>query len=132
MIDLPKTKQGIVIALSLPEDDARRHIKDNIFDQISMENLKTDGGLTVLLNVLDNLLGTDDLVDSLERYDDFEKLERKDGHSIKDYISMFDFKYKKIEMKNIKFSQEVLAFRLLRKANISRNVQLLIFERNKY
>ena len=93
--DLPKTKQGIVIVFSLPEDDDRRHIKENIFDQISMENLKTDGGLTVLFNVLENLLGKDDLVDSLERYDDFENFERKDGQSTKDYISMFDYKYKK-------------------------------------
>ena len=124
--DLPKTKQGIVIALSLPEDDDKRHIKESIFNQISIEILKTDGGLTVLLNFLDSLLGKDDLMESLEKYDDFEKFERKGGQSIKDYISMLDYKYKKIEKKNMKLTSEVLAFRLLRRANISRNEQLLI------
>ena len=72
------------------------------------------------------MLGKDDIVDSLEKYDDFEQFKRKDGQSIKDYISMFDYKYKKIEKKNMKFTSEVLAFQLLGKANISRNEQLLI------
>ena len=65
--DLPNTKQGIVIALSLGEDDDRRHIKESIFDQISIEILKTDGGFTVVLIFLDSLLVKDDLMDSLEK-----------------------------------------------------------------
>ena len=44
VIYLLKSKQGIVMSLLLPGDGDRRHIKENIFDQISIEYLKTGGG----------------------------------------------------------------------------------------
>ena len=42
---------------------------------------------------------------------------------------MFDFKYKRMEKKHMKLSPEVLAFRLLKKANITRKEKLLILTR---
>ena len=42
--DLAKTKQGIAIALSLPEDDESK-IKDKVFYQMSLEDLKSEDGL---------------------------------------------------------------------------------------
>ena len=39
--DLAKNKQGIAVALSLPEDDEHQ-IKDKVFDQISIDYLKSD------------------------------------------------------------------------------------------
>ena len=125
LTDLPKSKQGIVVALSLPEDDNTR-IREKVFDQISLQDLKTDDGLIILLNFLDKHCGKDELVDSLEKYEDFESFEREDGQSIQNFISMFDLKYKKIEQKNMKLAPEVLAFRLLKKANITRTEKLLI------
>ena len=41
------SKQGIAIALSLPGDD-ETHIRDKVFDQISIDDLKSDDGLTIL------------------------------------------------------------------------------------
>lgn len=55
LTDLPKFKQGIVIVLSLPEDGETR-IRGLIFDEITLENLKTDGGSTILLNALDKYI----------------------------------------------------------------------------
>ena len=39
--DLSKDKQGIAIALSLPEDDESQ-IREKVFDQISVDDLKSD------------------------------------------------------------------------------------------
>ena len=46
--DLPKNKQGIAVALSLPADDEHQ-IKDEVFDQIPLDDLKTDFGLNILI-----------------------------------------------------------------------------------
>ena len=110
--DLQKTKQGIVVALSLPVD-----IRERIFTQISTEKLKSEDGLAVLLKFLDNQLGKDDLFDSLQKYDDFENFERYEKQSIQDFIGMFDMKYKRIQKKGMELTPELLAFRLMKKAN---------------
>ena len=124
LTDLAKNKQGIVVALSLPEDET--NIKEKVFDEIPLEDLKTADGLIILLRFLDKLLGKDDLVDSFEKYDDFEKFERKPGQPINEYLSSFEWKYRKIENKSMKLPPEVLAYRLIKKANISREEKLII------
>ena len=43
-----KSKQSIAVALSLPEDDENQ-IKDKVFDQISLDELKGENGLNILL-----------------------------------------------------------------------------------
>ena len=44
--DPAKNKQGIAVALSLPEDDEHQ-IKDKVFDQISIDDLKDNFGLDI-------------------------------------------------------------------------------------
>ena len=124
LTDLAKGKQGIVVALSLPEDET--NIKEKVFNEIPLEDLKTDDGLTILLKFLDKLLGKEDSIDSLEKYEDFERFERNAGQSINEYLSSFEWKYKKIENKGMKLPAEVLAFMLIKKANISGDEKLLI------
>ena len=94
--DLSKDKQGIAIALSLPDDDESQ-IREKVFDQIAIDDLKNNDGLTVLINFLDEHLAKDDLTDSLEKFVD--DLYRTDGQSVTEYIAIFDSKYKKIEKK---------------------------------
>ena len=53
-----------------------------MFDQIPVDDLKSDDGLTVLLKFLDQHLAKDDLTDSLEKFEDFEDFKRADGQSI--------------------------------------------------
>lgn len=61
--ELSKNKQGIAIALSLPEDDESQ-IREKVFDQISINDLKSEDGLSVLIGFLDQHLAKDDLTDS--------------------------------------------------------------------
>ena len=116
--DLAKNKQGIAVARSLPEADEHQ-IKDKVFDQISIDDLKGNFGLNILIAFLDKHLAKDDLADSLEKFDDFK---RNDGQSINEYIAVFDSKYRKIEKTSL--PSEILAFKLLKKANITKEERL--------
>ena len=69
--DLKEDKQGIAIALTLPEDDESQ-IREKVFDQIPIDNLKSADVLNVLLNFLDQHLAKDDLSDSPEMFEDFD------------------------------------------------------------
>ena len=53
--DLKEDKQGIAIALTLPEDDESQ-IRDKVFDQIPIDDLKSADVLNVLMNFLDEHL----------------------------------------------------------------------------
>lgn len=64
--DLIKDKQGIAaVALSLPEEDETQ-VREKMFDQIPIDDLNCDDGLSVLLNFLDHHLTKDNLTDSLK------------------------------------------------------------------
>ena len=66
-----KTKQGIVIALSLPENE-EFHIKEKVFKQVSLDDLKKKNGLDILIQFLDKHLKKDDLTDSIEKFEEFD------------------------------------------------------------
>ena len=123
--ELSKNKQGIAVALSLPDDDENK-IKDKVFDQIALDELKDENGLNILIAFLDKHLGKDDLADSIEKFEDFDDFKRKDGQTIQEFIAMFDSKYRKIEKKDMSLPSEILAFKLLKKANITKEEKLLV------
>ena len=52
--DLSSRKQAIAVALSLPEEDETQ-IRDKVFDQIPLEELKTENGLSLLVTFLINI-----------------------------------------------------------------------------
>lgn len=123
--DLHKTKRGVAIALTLPESDKHR-IREKVFDQIDIEDLKKENGFQTLVTFLDKHLEKDDLVDSLEKFEEFEDFERGDDQTINDFIAEFDSKYRKIEKKNMKLPHEILAFKLLRKAKITKEEKMIV------
>ena len=129
--DLRQDKQGIAIALSLPEEDESK-IREKVFDQIPLDDLKSDDGFTVLLNFLDKHLAKDDLSDSLEKFEDFEDFKRVEGQSINEYVATFDAKYRKVEKKKMTLPSEILAFKLIRKANITKEEKLLVLTGMNY
>ena len=129
--DLSKEKQGIAVALTLPENDETQ-IREKVFDQLRLDELKNYDGLNVLINFLDQHLAKDDLTDSLEKFEDFEDFKRLEAQSINEFVAMFDSKYRKIEKKNMTLPPEILAFKLLRKANISKEEKLLVLTGMNY
>ena len=63
--ELDKKKRGIAIALSMPENDPSG-VRDKIFNEISLEQLNTDGGVDILINYMNSLFKRDELSDVYE------------------------------------------------------------------
>ena len=124
--DINRNKQGIMVALSLHQTD-ELPVREKLFNEISVADLKSDDGLSTLLEFLDQNLGKDDLTDSFDKFEDFNKFQSKQRMSVQEYISAFDTKYKKIEEKGVTFPSEILAFQLVEKANVTRKERLIIF-----
>lgn len=123
--DFAKGKQGIVVALSLPEED-ETGIRERVFDEMKLADLKKDDGLQKLIAYMDKQLGKDDLADCLEKFEDFEDYKREQAQTMMDYISKFDHKYNKIMKLNMKLPSAVLAFMLLKKADITTTEKMLV------
>lgn len=123
--DVDPKKRGIAIALTLPDGDSSR-IREKVFDEIHLADLKRDNGLDILINFLDKHLGKDDLEDSLTKFEEFEDYVRQPDESIETYISNFDRKYHRILKKAMRLPSEILAFKLLRKARITREEKMLV------
>ena len=54
--EISKNKQCIAVVLSLPDDDENK-IKDKIFDQIALNELKDEDWLNILIAFLDKKFG---------------------------------------------------------------------------
>ena len=129
--ELSKKKQGIALALSLPDEDDSG-IRAQVFEELSLNELKEGNGFEKLITFLDGKLGKDELEDCLEKFEDFEDFQRVDSMTINDYIAKFDSKYHKIQKKGMSLPSEILAFKLLRRANISRDEKLLVMTGMNY
>ena len=112
---LEKSKQGIAIALSFPEDD-EHGIREKVFDELTIADLKTDTGLDTLITFLDAKLLKDDIADSWDKFSDFEDIRRDESQSMNAFIYKFDQKYNKIVKIGMKLPPEILAFKLLKRA----------------
>ena len=122
--DVAKSKQGIVVALSLPEDHETQ-IREKVFDEMDLNELKKEDGLEKLLTFIDSKLGKD-LTDCLEKFEEFENIQRDSEQSIVDYIAKFDQKYHRLVKLEMTLPPAILVFKLLRKANITKNERLLV------
>ena len=123
--ELSKEKQAVSVALSLPEDDKRK-IKEKVFVELELDVLNSKNGMSVLFEFLDRYLLEDELMNSWNRFEDFEKFVRKHGQNIREYVADFDLKFRKLEKIHVKLPSEILAFKLLRNANLSKQGRMLV------
>ena len=124
--DLPKKKQGIAIALSLPEDGDETGIREKVFEELELEDLERDTGLDTLIAFFDKNLGKDDVADLFEKFEDFEDYGRGKETSIMEYIKNFDQKYNRLVKLNMSLPVSILAFKLLKRANITKEQRMLV------
>ena len=88
--------------------------------------------MDILIKFLDKHLKKDELTDTIEKFEDFENFQRAEGQSITEFIASFDFYYRKIEKLNMKLPSEILAFKLIQKANVSKEEKLLVLTGMNY
>ena len=113
-------KRAIVLVLAMPDK------KNEILESVNSDDLSVAGGVDILLKHLKDNYGKDELLESLEMYEDFRKFERSSNQSIGEFCSGFESRKKRIENKGIKFPEEILAFELIRNANISKSERKLV------
>ena len=110
--DLAKEKQGLAVALSFPESDESQ-IRDKVFSEVKMDDLKKADGIDILINFMDNLFKTDELTEVYEAYVNFDQYRRIPSESMEKYVIEFEKLYLKTKKHGMELPQSVLAFKLL-------------------
>lgn len=112
--DVAKTKQAVLMALKL--DDVTQ---EAILDLMTHLQLKEEAGADTLLGHLDKMFKKDESITSYELYEKFESYQRPAELSIKEYCAEFHKRLSKVKSSGTQLSEHVLAYRLLKSANLS-------------
>lgn len=114
LTSLPKNKQGIAVALSIDQPNARA-----IAIGINKEELILDTGVEKVIQELDKLFEKDKSYQMHDAFEEFESFRRKEENSMLSYIVEFEQLQKKCERLEITFPDQVLALKLLSRANLN-------------
>ena len=118
--DLPKEKQGPVLFLSLTEKV--RHACSSL----TAEELNAADGIDKLLTRLKDLYGISAEQATFTAYESFETFTRPDTMTITDYINNFERLNQKLLQYKISLPEPVLAYQLLKNANLPREKRDLV------
>ena len=117
--DLAEIKQGPAIFLSL-DGRAREAVLE-----LEVVKISAKDGVKNIIAKLDSLYLKDKTQSAFESYDAFEKFKRPSEMSISEYINEFERLKAKTESFKTVLSTDVLAYRLLKSANLSENHEQL-------
>ena len=109
--ELEKSKQAIAVALSFLQNDST-HMRDKVFSEIKVDELKEDDGMDKLIKFMDNIYKKD-LTSAYEYYTTFHSFKRSPHETIENYISEFKRLYNQTKKYLMELPQSVLAFKLL-------------------
>jgi len=128
--DLPKGKQGNYVVLALPNkskfgDD----LKERALETCSEEDLKSETGLAKVIKFLDDELGKNAVDDIIDKWEEFDNCKKQDSQSLDEFISEFESKYNRIKLTGTKLPEEILAYMLMRRANLTHIEKMLILSR---
>ena len=112
-ISYEKGKLGPCVFLSL-SGDARAAAHE-----IPLDDLNKDDGLDTLIKKLNELYLKDKEGSAFEAYESFEKYQRPNDMDINRYINAFERLYQKAKNFTLVLPDGVLAYRLLKSANLS-------------
>ena len=119
--DTEKKKQGGLITLRL--DDETQEL---VLESIDAGELAGEEGAKKVTDYLDKLFQKDKSTTEFEIYEEFEAYKRPYNLTMGEYINEFERRWKKTNSKGTELSQNVLAYRLLKSANLTdKDEQLL-------
>ena len=125
LTDLADDKKGIYIALSLPDNHDTK-IKEKVFESLGLDSLKSTSGLKELIEFLDRHLQKESLDEAWDRFEQFEDFSRLPGQNMNSYISEFDRRYERVKIKGLVLPDNLLAFKLLKYAKLTKEERLLV------
>ena len=94
--------------------------------EMSLTDLNVENGLSKLCSKLDKLFKEDKNKAALETYDKFERYSRPSEMTIADYLIEFDRMTAQLKLHKIILPEPVLAYRVLRSANLTDDHEKLI------
>lgn len=118
--DVDRSKRGSLIVLRLDDET-----QDSVMDSVSEDDLKSNAGAEKVIAHLDKLFLKDSNFTEFQLYEEFENF-RREGLSVDKYIEEFEKKWVKTKNKGTVLSENVLAYRLLKSADLSRSEQQLL------
>ena len=107
-------------------------IRDEVFEQITITDLKAENGFETLLAFLDRELQKDDISANYDKFNDFEEFRRSPDHSIHEYITKFDQLYNRIVKRKMNLPSSILAFKLLKCANLTTDEHMIVLTGMNY
>ena len=128
--NLLKAKQGIAVALLLPSESSS-DICDKVFEQLTITDLKAENGFETSA-FLDRELQKDDISANYDKFDDFEEFCRPPNQSIHEYITKFDQLYNCVAKRKMKHPSSILAFKLLKCANLTTDEYMIVLTGMNY
>ena len=128
--DLLKAKQGIAVALLLPSESSSDTC-DKVFEQLTITDLKAENGFETSA-FLDRELQKDDISANYDKFDDFEEFCRPPNQSIHEYITKFDQLYNCVAKRKMKHPYSILAFKLLKCANLTTDEYMIVLTGMNY
>lgn len=112
--DLEKKRQGGALFLTLTGK-----AREAVLSGVTRDTIKSDTGVAGILVCLDELYLKDKSQSAFAAFDEFTSYRRRSDISIQDYIIEFNLKYNKIKTFDMSLPEGVLAYYLLKCANIS-------------
>ena len=94
--------------------------------EVPMDEMKSETGVKTLLDKLATLYAKDELVLSINAWEEFESFQRPPDMKVSEYKIEFERRYNKAKKYDMKVHDGVLAYRFLKSANLSEQQQQLV------
>ena len=117
---LEPEKQGPAIVLSL-EGEAQDAILE-----LSTNDITDKDGVDKIIERLNRLYKKDELTEKYNALESFETYKRKSNTSIRDFLTEFEKRYHKTKSHGTVWSDDLLAYRLLKSANLTTRDEQLV------
>ena len=93
--------------------------------ELTADEISTANGVKAVIMKLDSLWKEDENLEAFTAYEKFEKFQRPQSMSIQEYIVSFERLNNKLIANKTKLPEGVLAYRLLKSANITNEQEQL-------
>ena len=130
--EIKKEKQGVWLALALPENHPDGLKEKAMGTSLGAEKLRGEAGVDNLLKFLDGIYKKDTFVELYEAYRRVERYQRGKSDSIEKYIAEFKSLMLDAESKGMTYPKIIKAFKLLEGSRTSEMEKQMIITGVKY
>lgn len=124
---VPAKKQGLHVLLCLPgKDKDPSGIKEKLLEECEIETFNQENGLQLLITAMDKYLAKDCIQDAWEKFQEFEECIKTETETWFQFINRFDTTHDRVKAKGMTLPEPILAFKLLRAANLNTDERLII------